>query len=478
VSGDEISVGPALAVVTVTTPLRRRAHVATAADLDDRLEAELDRGARFHRPLALLMLRLEGAPSAVDPAVDRVAAGLRRMDLVAEYAADELAVLLPEAERAEAEAIAGRLVRDAAVEARVGVAVAPHDGARAGELISAARAALRRARFGGAGSVASPPAEEARDRESLVVLDPQMRRVYELVTRAARSSIGVLILGETGVGKELVAEQIHQRSERADKPFVRLNCASLPETLLESELFGHEKGAFTGADRRKLGWFEAAAGGTLFLDEIGETPAPLQAKLLRAIEGKRIVRVGGTTEIAVDVRLVCATNRDLEAEVRAGRFRQDLFFRVSAFTLIVPPLRDRKSEIAPLAEHFVRELSRELCQPAASLSPAALRVLEGHSWPGNVRELRNAIERALVLSAGIIDPDSLPDAVRAGAPVAPAGGPVRDRMAEVERAAIVAALDESSWNQTHAARRLGLSRRALIYKMEKHGLKPPPASAR
>jgi DNA-binding NtrC family response regulator len=425
------------------------------------------------------MLRLEGA--GIDAAVDRVAAALRRMDVLAEYAADELAVLLPETERAGAEAAAAQLVREAqlaGVSARAGVAVCPADGAQAGELISRARAALRRARFGGGGSVAAAPAEPAPDGEDLVVADPQMRRVYEMVTRAARSNIGVLILGETGVGKELVAEQIHRRSERAAKPFVRLNCASLPETLLESELFGHEKGAFTGADRRKVGWFEAASGGTLFLDEIGETPPSLQAKLLRALESKRITRVGGTAEIGVDARLVCATNRDLEAEVRAGRFRQDLYFRVSAFTLMVPPLRDRRVEIAPLATHFVRELSRELRQPPPSLSPAALRLLEGHAWPGNVRELRNAIERALVLSAGSIEPEGLPDAVRAGAPLPAPGGPVRDRVAEVERSAVVAALEETGWNQTHAARRLGISRRALIYKMEKHGLKPPPASAR
>jgi transcriptional regulator with GAF, ATPase, and Fis domain len=290
-------------------------------------------------------------------------------------------------------------------------------------------------------------------------------------------------VGETGVGKEVVAEALHRRSARHGRPFVRLNCACLPEGLLESELFGHEKGAFTGADRRKVGYFEAAQGGTIFLDEIGEIPAPLQAKLLRVLEERKITRVGGTQEIEVDVRVVCATNRDLEAEVARRSFREDLFFRISGFTIIVPPLRDRRAEVLPLAEYFLGQMARELGQRAPTVSPDARRALDAYAWPGNVRELRNALERALVLAtSGVIDLEDLPERVREEAAVAPSPSPagaldVRQHIADVERASIQAALDACGGNQTQAARKLGLSRRALIYRMEKHGLKPPPGSA-
>jgi len=480
--GDEVGVGPAVAVVAVTTQLRRRTLVGSASALEERLAAEVDRAVRYHRPLGLLMLRLDGASDATEAALDRVAGTLRRMDGLAEYAPDEFAVVVPEAGREATREVAQRLCAEAstrgAVGVHVGMAVYPHDGTRAGELVSAARAALRRARLaGGAEGVAAAPAEAAPAPGDLVVADAQMRRVYEMVDKIAAAPITVLILGETGVGKEIVAEQIHRRSERAAKPFVKLNCASLPETLLESELFGHERGAFTGADKRKIGYFEAAAGGTLFLDEIGETPVALQAKLLRVLEARRLTRVGGTAEIAVDVRLVCATNRDLEAEVKRGRFRQDLYFRVSAFSLLVPPLRDRRAEIALLAEHFARQFAQELKQSPPALTPDARELLEAYAWPGNVRELRNAVERAVVLQPGVIAAEHLPVALREGARAGASARVIRDQLADVERAAIVQAMEACSWNQTHAAQRLGLSRRALIYKLEKYGLKPPPPSS-
>jgi transcriptional regulator with PAS, ATPase and Fis domain len=324
----------------------------------------------------------------------------------------------------------------------------------------------------------APPPSSVGD---LVVVDPAMRRIYSMVERIAESSLTVLILGETGVGKELVAEAIHRGSGRKHGPLVKLNCASLPDTLLESELFGYERGAFTGADRRKVGFFEAATGGTLFLDEIGEMPPALQAKMLRVLERKVITRVGGTDEIAVDVRVICATHRDVEAEVRAGRFREDLYFRIAGFTVAVPPLRDRKAEIVPIAEHFLRALAAELDAPPAVLGEDAKRALVNHAWPGNVRELRNAIERALVIRAGgTIVADDLPERVRdAGRRAAPpaADNSMRDQLAELERASIVDALELHGQNQTRAARHLGISRRALIYKMEKLGLKPPPGRA-
>jgi DNA-binding NtrC family response regulator len=310
----------------------------------------------------------------------------------------------------------------------------------------------------------------------VVIADPLMKQVFELAKRVAASPITVLVVGETGVGKEVVAEAVHRLSPRASGPYVRLNCASLSESLDEAELFGHEKGAFTGAIGTKSGFFEAASGGTLFLDEIGELPPSTQVKLLRVLEQRRIVRVGGTAEVAIDVRLVCATHRDLLAEVKRGRFREDLYFRISAFAIPVPPLRDRRGEIPLLAGQFASELSAELGDHIATVGQDALAVLAAYDWPGNVRELRNVIERAVVMSGrGRIEPHHLPDKVRARSEARPAGPlDVRHRVAAVEREAVVAALETNRGNQTQAARHLGISRFALIRLMEKHDLKRKP----
>jgi len=284
------------------------------------------------------------------------------------------------------------------------------------------------------------------------------------------------------VGKEVVADTIHQRSSRRGGPMMKINCASIPENLLETELFGHERGSFTGADRRKIGFFEAATGGSIFLDEIGEMQHALQSKMLRVLEKKIVTRVGGTDEIPVDVRVIAATHRDVEAEVRAGRFREDLYFRLAGFTLAVPALRERVDEIVPIAEHFVQRVAAELGQPAPQLGDDAKVALRAYDWPGNVRELRNAIERAVVVQAsGTIAGDDLPDRVRdAGRRARPAEGPLkdqlRDQLADLERVAIVEALEAFGGNQTRTAKRLGISRRALIYKMERLGLKPPPGA--
>ncbi len=501
-SGDEIAIGPLLVIVGVTTQLRRRTMVGSTSYLEERLAAETDRATRYHRPLGLLMLRIDGAPAAAEAGLERVAAVLRRMDCLAEYGPDEFALVVPEADRAGATAVAQRISREAragglaggGVTVHVGLAVYPDDGCQPGELVSRARSALRTARTGGSpDGVSTPPAEPVVTAGDLVVLDAQMRRVHELIGKIAATPLTVLVLGETGAGKELIAEALHSRSGRADKPFIKLNCASLPESLLESELFGHERGAFTGADRRKIGYFEAASGGTIFLDEIGEMPLSLQAKILRVLEQRKLSRVGGTAEIEVDVRVVCATNRDLEQEITRGRFRGDLYFRISAFTVVVPPLRDRRSEVQPLAEHFARTFARELKQTPPRLSTAALAALESYPWPGNVRELRNAIERAVVLQGGgVIEREHLPDRVRDGVgPGQPAdeapgaalvaigdGMDMKEHIADVERAAVVAALEAAEGNQTRAAQRLGISRRAFIYKLEKYGLKPPPGSAK
>jgi DNA-binding NtrC family response regulator/pSer/pThr/pTyr-binding forkhead associated (FHA) protein len=465
-TGDEVTVGPILAVVGVTSGLRRSSAIADVTAGEARLAAEVDRSVRYHRPVTVAMIR-----TASDAILDQVERAIRPMDLIAEDAGDDYLVILPELGREDGEAAVQRLLdfaRAANVQATAATALCPDDGTTVETLIGVLRAGLRTGRVPRAAAPKGTP----------IVFDPAMQRAYTLVERIADTSMTVLILGETGVGKELVCEAIHQRSSRRDRPLIKLNCAALPESLLESELFGYERGAFTGADKRKVGFFEAADGGTLFLDEIGDMPLPLQAKLLRVLERKVITRVGGTNEVATDARLIAATHRNLDGDVRAGRFRQDLLFRIGGFTIAVPPLRDRPSEIIPLAEHFVRTAAAEQARIPPALSDDARDALAGYDWPGNVRELRNALERALVLASDIITaadlPERLHDASHRVRPPVASGADVRGQLAEVERAAIVAALDAESGNQTRAARRLGLSRRALIYKMEKYGLKPPP----
>jgi DNA-binding NtrC family response regulator/pSer/pThr/pTyr-binding forkhead associated (FHA) protein len=474
-AGDEIAVGPATAVLAVTSRLARRTRIADPEAFEARLAAEVDRAARYQRRVVVAALRI-GGDDAIAEAIGRA---IRPMDLLADYGGDQYMLALPELALDEASALVRRLIGEArglGTDVRAGLAIAPDDARTTDQLLERSRAALRRARQAGEVIVAEPPAPTAPT--DVVLADPAMKRIYAMIERIADSSLTVLILGETGVGKELIADAIHRGSSRRAGPLVKLNCASLPENLLESELFGHERGAFTGADRRKVGFFEAANSGTLFLDEIGEMQLALQAKMLRVLERKVVTRVGGTDELAVDVRVVCATHRDVEAEVRAGRFREDLYFRIAGFTVAVPPLRDRKAEIVPLAEYFLRTIAAELDQPPPQLGEDAALALASHDWPGNVRELRNAVERALVIrTGGVIGADDLPDNIRDAGRRARPGSPentMRDQLAELERSAIVDALELQGGNQTRAAQRLGISRRALIYKMEKLGLKAPP----
>jgi two-component system, NtrC family, response regulator AtoC len=323
-------------------------------------------------------------------------------------------------------------------------------------------------------ALSGPPSHPSVAGTSVVVADPEMQRVMSVVRRLATMPTTCLILGETGVGKDVVARAIHAESPRASKPFVRLNCAATPEGLLESELFGHERGAFTGADRRKTGYVEAAAGGTLFLDEVGELPVALQAKLLQFLERRTISRVGSTEEIQVDVRVVAATHRRLDDEAARGTFREDLYYRLATFTLSIPPLRERKSEVLPLASRFAEELAARLGRTPPVIADETARMLTAYEWPGNVRELRNAIEHAFVLvddTDGVLQPEHLPRPVRAARP-GPQGptGELADRLSSVERSNIVAALAAEEGNRTRAAKRLGISRRALLYKLQKHGI--------
>jgi len=305
---------------------------------------------------------------------------------------------------------------------------------------------------------------------------PELAEIMRLIELVAPTTATVLIGGESGTGKELVAKSLHLQSPRRENPFIKINCAAIPESLLESELFGHEKGAFTGAARQKPGRFELADGGTLFLDEIGEMPLSAQPKLLRAIQEARFYRVGGTHTIEVDVRLVAASNRDLEEEVRSGRFREDLYYRLKVLPIRLPPLRERTEDIPRLARFFLKRFARRLSREAESIGAEALEALCSYAWPGNIRELENALERAVLLSRGpeiqLADlPDELVSTLRAGGRRPnEASSPLKDRIRSatrrIEREAILEALQLTQGNVTQAASRLGLSRRGLQLKIK------------
>ena len=341
------------------------------------------------------------------------------------------------------------------------------------------------------------------------ISDPAMVQTYRLALRVAGSDLTVLLTGETGVGKEILAETIHTNSARSGKPFLRLNCAALSESLLESELFGHERGAFTGALRSKLGLLEATNGGTVFLDEIGELPAGIQAKLLRVLEERKVTRVGSSAPRPIDVRFVAATNRDLKQDVALGKFRKDLLFRINAVTILLPPLRERVADIAPLANHFLKQFCQKNGLKAADISQPALQRLQEHAWPGNVRELKNVIERAAfvhnresllpedfvldelpfsesgselpaILDAAIGDPDVT--SVIAPRGTSDRGSSARSfeishtvslSPAEDERQRVLAALASCGGNQTRAAKLLGFSRRTLVNRLREYNLPRP-----
>jgi DNA-binding NtrC family response regulator len=300
-----------------------------------------------------------------------------------------------------------------------------------------------------------------------------MQEVYRWIELAATSTAPVLVYGESGTGKELVARTIHDLSNRRNKPFVAINCAAIPETLIESELFGHERGAFTGATERRLGCFELADGGTLFLDEIAEMDASTQAKLLRVLQEGAFRRVGGgKTEIQVDVRVIAATNRVPSEAMSQGQLREDLFYRLNVFAIRLPPLRERREDIPLLTRTFIEEFNRQDNRQVRGLTPEAEGELDRYAWPGNVRELRNVIQRAVVLSgSGLISPEHLPDNVLHSAPAAapaPAGSVIPIR--EMERDAIMRALEETGFDKRRAAQLLGISLKTLYNKLAKYGI--------
>jgi len=314
--------------------------------------------------------------------------------------------------------------------------------------------------------------------ENIVGESPQMKEVFRTIEKVARSNATVLVLGETGVGKELVAEALHRNSSRSDRPFVKMNCAALHESLLESELFGHERGAFTGADRQRTGRFELANEGTLFLDEIGNMTPSTQTKVLRVLQEREFERLGGSRTVKVDVRLVAATNKNLEEAIQRGEFREDLYYRLNVVNVSVPPLRERKEDIVPLASHFIDRFAKEIKKDVRGLEPAAVRALKRHTWPGNIRELENTIERAVLMAEGrFLQEDDL----NLGASGRPAGEvvaslnlrlpPTGVALDELERQAILEALRISNWVQKDAAKFLGISSRVMNYKVAKHEIK-------
>jgi len=305
--------------------------------------------------------------------------------------------------------------------------------------------------------------------EEIVGESPQMKRVLESVETVAKSDATVVIRGESGTGKELIARAIHCHSPRRYYPIVPVNCGALPDSLLESELFGHEKGAFTGAQSRRKGKFEMADHGTLFLDEIGNISPKMQIELLRVLETKQFTRVGGNQTITVDIRLICATNKNLEKAVEEGTFREDLYYRINVFTIFLPPLRERRSDIPLLAQHFVEKYSLSMNKPIKEISPEAMDLLIRHDWPGNVRELENAIERAMVVGKPpAIRPEDLPFQI--ASPV-DEGEMKTDSLAAIEKKHISYVLAKTDWNISRAAQMLEIDRVTLYNKIKKYGLK-------
>ena len=456
-----------------TKPGRLFTHGYFEMSLEQACTAAIPTDTRF----AVLRVHVDGGPAG-HVVQEIFFHALSPRDIVALYAPGDYELHLADAEHRRASDVAATIeagfVRHNA-DVEVGIALYPNDGRTPEALITRACAAVRGAE-----------SSEARP-EKVIVEDPNMRDLYRVAQRIARGSLSVLLLGETGVGKELFAEMVHRSSKRRDEPFVRLNCAALSETLLESELFGHEKGAFTGAVDKKPGLLEVADGGTVMLDELGEMPLVLQAKLLRVIEQRQVLRVGGLKPRDVDVRFVSATNRDLEKEVDAGRFRADLFYRLNGVSIVIPPLRERVLEIEPLATLFIAKASREMdLDTVPVISKRALQLLEEYAWPGNIRELRNMMERAVLLCTGSrIEGEHLPlDKLTTtwgpakSSATSPAvlahGAPPDMKPRDIEkRKRIIEALDRSHGNQTKAAELLGVSRRTLSTWLDKYKIARP-----
>jgi DNA-binding NtrC family response regulator len=482
--GAVLTLGSATVVVQSGSPTGRLHHLRSHAYFEARLEDECARvgvaGGTF------TVGRVRCGPKDCLAVEAALAALLRPMDVVAAYAPNHYELLLVDMPPEIATALLDRLAEKVpSNDVETSAVTFPAQATTPEELLTL------RARHSADGKAASDEVVASG------VYGGAMDRLQPLVERVASSAITVIILGETGVGKEVLATRIHALSTRAKRPFVGINCAAIAESLLESELFGHERGAFTGAVTAKAGILESANGGTVFLDEVAEMPLPVQAKLLRVLENREVTRVGSVRAIAIDVRIVAATNRDLEDEVRRGRFREDLYFRLNGITIVVPPLRERVQEIEPLARSFLVRFAKENgSRMVPRLSGEVLGLLHRYAWPGNIRELRNAMERAAVLCTGdTILLDHLPHEkmgrvlapTRATLPP-PAASPSRIRSPEPrsartkdhrlidpedERRRILRALESCGGNQTEAAKLLGMSRRTLLNRLAEYRLARP-----
>ena len=468
--GDEIAVGPVMVSVHIVSSIDQELR---GFDGHDRFVAalaeEITRARTFERPLTLMLVRSAGAKDGhVNRWASRLRSQLRPVDRVGLYGPAAVLVSLPETSAEAAQPLAAALAGgDPPLTCRT--VTFPTDGSSVDELIAELRAARRTTR----------EPKDTVETSAILAKNAAMKQVMATVKRVAGSTIAVLINGETGTGKEVIARAIHEAGPRKKHPLRSINCAAIPGQLIESVLFGHEKGAYTGADTSARGLFEQADGGTVLLDEIGELAPPAQAALLRVLETKMVTRVGGDRELEVDVRVIAATHRDLEAMVEAGRFRQDLLYRLNSITLQIPPLRERTDEIRPLAERFLKDACKQAGTPSKSIDDEAMAALERYAWPGNVRELKNVIERAVVLAEGNkITPAELTEKIR-GSAKAPAVASAeiqmpsdyREHLRKYEADLILRALHKHGGNQTEAAKALGLPLRTLVHKIQTYGIK-------
>jgi DNA-binding NtrC family response regulator len=488
-TGDRVTAGTVS--VTVHALAEPVSGIEGQGRFTTRLQEEAVRARFLERPLALVLVRrLQAGPrdcwwAAVQP-------HLRPVDRMGLLAEDTVAVLLPEAGQEQAMGLARSVTgAEGGGQLVCGLALFPQSGASAAKLLKVGLRAVGQADADSPIiSVETQPdprgwmAEEGRLLDTrTVVVAPAMREVFSLARQLAEAMIPVLIQGETGTGKEVVARAIHSGGARRDGPMRCLNCSAIPDQLIESVLFGHERGAFTGAVRQSRGLFEEASGGTVLLDEVGELAPNAQAVLLRVLETKRITRVGSSDEIEVDVRVLAATHRDLESMCEEGSFRWDLLYRLNTMTLYIPPLRERREEIGPLVEVFLGQACQDAGGRAVGVSEAAWELLRAYHWPGNVRELRNEIERAVVICRNDqIQPEDLSERLQGQRPppaVAPEPGPdidglnYRVQVRQFEQGLIRRALEHAEWNVTAAARLLGIPRRTLTYRMRSLSIKRP-----